>query len=863
MAPVLAAGMSLVPVAVTGVLAAGVTVAGVAMTSASAKAASGPAVLVLLQNGETTAPETTVLQNAGYTVTQATPSTWEGMSTGSFESYAALVIGDPSSGGTCSTLTPTAGTSGSEPIGTNWQAAVTGNVAVLGTAPALPGTTGADSLITDAVAYASAKYGSGSGTGLYVSLNCEYGTAAKGTAVPLLNGVEGIGTAGGLTVNGSLACTDTGTVNKWEAAAAGTFGGFASASLGRGSTGFPSPSCPVQEAFDSWPAMFTPAGYDSASDAVSNFTASDGTSGQPYILLGTPASAATQSLAPTTGGEVPAGTTTGGSNPAAPGVTQPTAGDPVNTENGDFTQSDTDLSIPTFGPSLDFTRTYDADLAEAQTEAGTPGPLGYGWTDDWATSLTAGLPVPGDIYTVDGLETDTGSGGPPTGAAMNVPNNVYYASSGTYIADTRDDRIEEVPSSTGTQWGIAMTAGDIYTIAGSDTGTPGASGNGTAADASLLNQPSYLAMDSAGDLFISDTGNSRVVEIAAASGTQWGSIPMTKNDLYVVAGETADPGGPTDGSPATSSLLHAPEQIAIASNGSLYIADAAQNAIQEVAATSGTQWNQPMTTGDVYTVAGSSSGTSGDSGDGGSATSALLDNPVGIAVDSSGDLFIADTNNNRIQEVAASAGSQWGHISMTVGDIYTIAGSATGSSGTTGDSGQATSALLDGPDGLLSGNSGQLYIADTLNNRIQEIAGTSHTERGLAMTQGDIYTIAGSSIGARGFSGNGGAATSALLYNPWGLAIDSSGNLYLTDSGNNEVREVAASSGNISDYAGDGGTLSQDGDAGPAVKAGLDGPDGVTTDAQGDIFIADTYGNRVQEIAVSTHTQFGIHMTAG
>ena len=304
------------------------TVAAVAAISAKASKAqaqvTGP-VLVLLQNGETTAPETTVLRNAGYTVTQATPSTWVSMSTSAFEQYAALVIGDPSASGTCSTLTPTTGTSGSDAIGTNWQAAVSGNVAVIGTAPALPGTSGANTLIADAVNYAASGYSSSTGTGLYVSLNCEYSTASAGTSVPFLSGVENIGTDGGLTVQGGLSCSDSGTLNTWEAISAGTFGGFTSASLASGSSGsWPSPACPVKEAFNTWPTIFTPAGYDSASDASANYTASDGTSGQPYILLGAQASAGTQALAPSNGGEVPGGAADGGaSNPATPGLTLP------------------------------------------------------------------------------------------------------------------------------------------------------------------------------------------------------------------------------------------------------------------------------------------------------------------------------------------------------------------------------------------------------------------------------------------------------------------------------------------------------------------------------------------------------------
>ena len=849
---------------VTAGLVAGVTAIAVAKAPA-ARATSGPAVAVVLVNGESSAPESAVLTAAGYSVTQVSTATLAAMSKSTFQGYAAVVIGDSSSSTSCSTTAPS-----TTSLGTTWEGWVTGNVAVLGTAPAMPGTSGANALIADAAAYAAKQPSSGSVTGLYLSLNCGYSTAVSGTAVSLLSTVEGIGAAGGLTVNGSLACTDTGTVNKWEADSAQTFGGFASASLGTGGTGFPSPSCPVREAFDSWPAMFTPVAYDAASDAKSTFTASDGVAGQPYVLLGDPASAATQALAPTTGGEVPAGTTAGGGSLAAPGAAQATAGDPVNTENGDFTQSATDESVPGFGPSLAFTRTYDADVAQAETESKTPGPMGYGWTDNWATSLTADQPEPGDIYTVDGLETDTGQGGAPTSAAMHSPGAVYYGSSGTYIADTADNRIEEVPSSTGTQWGISMTAGDIYTIAGSDTGAAGDSASGTKNTSFLLDQPSGVSMDNYGDLFIADSGNNRVLEMAAVTsawgaGASNGDIPSTAtvDDIYLVAGTgTAGTGG--DSKAAIQSALHDPVGVFVGGNagGDLYIADAANNRIQMVSQVSQTRWNQSMSPFDVYTIAGSSAGTSGDSGEGGAATSAKFNSPRGISVDSSGNLYIADANNNQVREVARSAGAQWGDGTMAANDIYTLAGSPAGTSGTSGDGGAASSGLLYGPSDITWSGS-NLYIADTYNNRIQEIAGTGHTEFGVTMTADDIYTIAGSSTGGYGYSGNGGLATSAELGNPYSIAIDSSGNLYIADTANNEIREVSASTSDISAYAGGAGTFQQDGDKGPAVDAGLDSPDGVATDAQGDIFIADTYGNRVQEIAVSDHTQFGITMTAG
>jgi hypothetical protein len=355
--PVLTAGgMALPPAAVTAAVAgaAAVTAASVAAAPA-AKAATPPGkALVLLQNGETTAPETTALQAAGWTVDQATPAQWLADSAATFKSYAVLVIGDPSTTSSCSTLTltPTTATSGTGAIGTTWQSAVSGNVAGLGTAPAAAGTTAAGNLMTASAGYAAAGYSSsaGTGTGLYVSLNCEYKTAAAKTPVPFLSGVEGIGTAGGLAVKGGLSCSDTGTVNKWEASSAGTFGAVTSGSLGTSS--WTSTGCPVQEAFSSWPAMLTPVAFDGGSDVTANFTASDGVSGQPYVLLGHPVSAASAALAPGTGGEVAPLAAVGGSNPAAPGVNQATAADPVDTESGDFTQSATDLSIPGFGPGL-------------------------------------------------------------------------------------------------------------------------------------------------------------------------------------------------------------------------------------------------------------------------------------------------------------------------------------------------------------------------------------------------------------------------------------------------------------------------------------------------------------------------------
>jgi RHS repeat-associated protein len=557
---------------------------------------------------------------------------------------------------------------------------------------------------------------------------------------------------------------------------------------------------------------------------------------------------------------VPLSSTYGGSNPAAPGYSQDLAlaADPVDPATGDFTESSTDLSIPTYGPALDFTRTYDAQLAEQQTTAGTAGAFGYGSTDNWGGSLSFAAPTAGDIYTIAGLRTADGQGGSPTNSPLN-PYGVYADSSGNlYIADDSDNRVEEIPATSGTHWGISMTAGDIYTVAGNATGIWGKSGDGGLATSALLTYPGSVAVDSDGDLIIADTGNSRIQMVAAGTTTPY-LTGTTPNYIYTIAGSSVGYSGHTgDSGPATSAFLSNPADVTTGyGNNNLYIADTGNNRIQEVAASGGTQWGVSMTAGDIYTVAGSSSGTSGLTGDRGAATSALLDLPSGVDQSSAGTLFIADTWNNRIQDVCSTTGS-----CGTANYIYTFAGSSTGTGGYTGDGHAATSALLSQPTCVVAGNGQQIYIADRANSRVQEVAYSNHTEFGISMTAGDIYTIAGSATGSGGYSGNGGAATSALLDYPEQITLDSSFDLYIADTYNDRVREVSASTAHISAVAGNGYTLADTGDSGPALASGLYYPCGVATDSAGDVFIADNNG-RVQEIAASSHTQFGVSMTAG
>ena len=194
-----------------------------------------------------------------------------------------------------------------------------------------------------------------------------------------------------------------------------------------------------------------------------------------------------------------------------------------------------------------------------------------------------------------------------------------------------------------------------------------------------------------------------------------------------------------------------------------------------------------MTAGDIYTIAGSSSGSSGDSGDGGAATSAKMNFPLGLTFDSNGDLYIADQANNQVREVAATTHSQWGQ-SMTANDIYTVVGSSSGTSGDSGDGGSGASATLHSPAAITSDAAGDIYIADEANSRVQELASATGTQWSQSMTAGDIYTVAGSSSGAYGSSGDSGVATSALFLSPTGVNVDSSGNLYVVDSGNNRSK---------------------------------------------------------------------------
>jgi hypothetical protein len=272
------------------------------------------------------------------------------------------------------------------------------------------------------------------------------------------------------------------------------------------------------------------------------------------------------------------------------------------------------------------------------------------------------------------------------------------------IGDTSNQRVRLVAATSCTSncpYGLAATTkGDIYTIAG--TGTPGLSGEGTAASAAELFEPGGLTVDSGGDLLIDDAGNQRVRLVAGASCTSscpYGLAATTKGDIYTIAG-TGTHGFSGDGGSAAAAELDHPGGLAVDGAGDLLISDTYNQRVRLVAAancTSNCAFGLAATTkGDIYTVAGD--GTLGFSGDGGPATAADLTEPGGLALDGAGDLLISDTYNQRVRLVAAAnctSNCPYGLAATTKGDIYTIAG--TGEYGYSGDSGPASEAELSEP----------------------------------------------------------------------------------------------------------------------------------------------------------------------
>jgi sugar lactone lactonase YvrE len=343
----------------------------------------------------------------------------------------------------------------------------------------------------------------------------------------------------------------------------------------------------------------------------------------------------------------------------------------------------------------------------------------------------------------------------------------------------------------------------------------GSSGGITSVSATLdfLSNSRGIAVDSSRNLYVADSGDHVIREVTASTGL-----------LTTIAGALNTPGY-VDGVPAASAQLRFPQGVALDSSGNLYVADTGNNCIRKV-----TPGSNGISNGTISTIAGTSvplvGCTAGYSGDNGPATSAKLNAPLAVALDSSGNLYIADTGNNVVRKLVLSTGV-----------ITTVAGNGTQCQtlGNCGDGGPATSATFNVPAGIAVDSSGNLYIADQADFVVREVSG------------GNITTVAGSYVAGGGCQtlittcANGGPATSAMLNSPQAVAVDSAGNIYIADTGNNVIRKV--SGGTISTVVGNG-TGGYSGDGRPPTDAELLSPNALTFDSRGTLYIDDA-GNRV------------------
>jgi streptogramin lyase len=336
--------------------------------------------------------------------------------------------------------------------------------------------------------------------------------------------------------------------------------------------------------------------------------------------------------------------------------------------------------------------------------------------------------------------------------------------------------------------------------------------------------------------------------------------------ITTVAG-TGQPGYSGDGARAVEARLNMPFDVAFDAKGNLYLADTFNHCVRRIDAASGV----------ISTVAGN--GTKGFSGDGGPATQAQLNEPYGLAIDRSGNLYVVDRLNRRVRRVDASSGV-----------ITTVAGD--GSTKYSGDGGPATQAGLAEPNSVALDSASRLFIADVVDHRVRVVdlatgqiatfAGTGkrahdgdggpareaaifgaravdvgpdgtvfileregNTLRAVDPKTGIITTRAGT--GAKGYTGDGGPASAATFNGPKELAVDRAGNIFVVDTENHAIRRIDAQTGQVSTAAGCG-QRGGDGDGGPASAARLDRPHGVAIGADGAIMIGDTGNHRVRRV---------------
>ena len=437
-------------------------------------------------------------------------------------------------------------------------------------------------------------------------------------------------------------------------------------------------------------------------------------------------------------------------------------------------------------------------------------------TVDHATVLTLGQPlldftVPGaPASSCAGVTLTVGGATPscsqsvgfdPTAPGVRLGAVELFDAGGNLLGET-------LISGTGVGGLAVLVPGNVLPIAGDGNFLGPVVDNIPALNAEL-NAPTGVAKDGAGNLYIADSGHNLIRMVNAASG-QISTIAGTGTASYT-----------GDHAAATAATLNTPSGVALDGAGNLYIADTGNNAIRRVDAV----------THVITTVAGNGSGLPGFAGDGSLATSVtvLLNGPQSIAVDTAGDLYIADTNNQVIRAVSASTGV----INTVAGDYFGPFGAGFG--GYNGDGVLATNATLNHPYSIAFDTAGNLFIADTVNNRIREVnAGTQV-----------ISTVAGD--GTAGATGDAGQAIQAELNAPTGIALDPAGNLYISDTQNYKIRKVNAANTTINTLAVSGGEyLTGADDLSNTVI--IKGPQGLLVDANGNVIFANTLSMQVWEI---------------
>jgi len=441
-------------------------------------------------------------------------------------------------------------------------------------------------------------------------------------------------------------------------------------------------------------------------------------------------------------------------------------------------------------------------------------------------------------------------------ARLNAPQGVAVDSKGNiFVADTGDNRIRcVVMAVSGCGSGVNGTIGTILNYAGNPNSACSSSidpcGDGGKAHLASLNTPMGIALDKAGRLYIADTQDHRIREVSTTF------VISTIAGTGVLCGSSTSTCG--DGGPATSAKLAAPRAVSVDQTGKIYIADTRDHRVRLVTGTT------------ISAFAGT--GQYGFAGDGGSPLSAELSTPNGVYADATGNVFVSDTGNQRIREVTGG----------TSGTIHTFMG---GGNGGDGQAAVGTYAMLANPYQVAVDSSNNYYIADTSNNRIRVVNTQSSTifVAGVQILPGNIATVAGN--GNVGYTGDNGPALSATLNSPLGLAVDSSGNIYIADSYNGVVREVdttgtittlAASQaltlpssltidkagtlfiadpaaqviwqlhGSTAIAVAGNGTAGYSGDGGPATSAQLNVPFGIAVDGNDDLYIADANNNVVR-----------------